>query len=205
MRLSRRASPFDSGDFIFELKIDGFRSLAYVENGQCDLVSRNGNTFRNIKDLANWIGENLRVENAVLDGEIACVDDSGRSVFNDLLFRRRECVFFAFDLLFLNGEDLRGLPLIERKARLKKLLRRKRSRVLYVDHIEARGRKFFEKVCELDLEGIVAKRKQSQYRPTEKPSPYWVKIKNPKYSQAEGREEFFNPKPAEVELLNLAK
>jgi bifunctional non-homologous end joining protein LigD len=176
MRLSRRTQPFDSDDFIFELKIDGFRSLAYIENGQCDLVSRNGNTFRNFKDLAQWLGQNLRVESAVLDGEIACVDDSGRSVFNDLLFRRRDCLFFAFDLLFLNGEDLRALPLTERKARLKKLLRRKRSRVL--DHIDARGRQFFEKVCELDLEGIVAKRKHSQYRPTEKPSPHWVKIKN---------------------------
>jgi ATP-dependent DNA ligase len=79
---------------IFELKIDGFRSLAYVEKGKCDLVSRNGNTFRNFKDLALWIGENLRVENAVIDGEIACVDDSGRSVFNDLLLRWRECLFF---------------------------------------------------------------------------------------------------------------
>jgi hypothetical protein len=120
--------------------------VAYIENGQCDLVSRSGHTFRNFKDLARWIGENLRVESAVLDGEIACVDDSGRSVFNDLLFRRRECVFFAFDPLFLNGEDLRELPLIESKARLKRLLRRKRSPVLYVDHIEARGRPFFEKV-----------------------------------------------------------
>src|SRR5262245_52135746 len=114
MRLSRRIEPFDSDDYIFELKIDGFRSLAYIENGLCDLVSRNGNTFRNFKDLAQWIGDHLRVENAVVDGEIACVDDFGRSVFNDLLFRRRECVFFAFDLLFLNGEDLRTLPLIER-------------------------------------------------------------------------------------------
>ena len=127
MRLSRRPEPFDHADWIFELKLDGFRSLAYIEDGQCDLVSRNGNTFHNFKHLAEWIGENLRVESAVLDGEIACVDDSGRSVFNDLLFRRRECVFFAFDLLFLNGEDLRALPLIERKARLKQLLRRKRS------------------------------------------------------------------------------
>jgi ATP-dependent DNA ligase len=126
MRLSHSPDPFDSDEFIYELKIDGFRALAYVENGQCDLVSRNGNTFRNFKDLAQWIGGNLRVENAVLAGEIACVDDSGRSVFNDLLFRRRECVFFAFDLLFLNGEDLRALPLIERKARLKRLLRLKR-------------------------------------------------------------------------------
>src|SRR5215469_7150608 len=88
--------------------------------------------------------------------------------FIDLLFRRRECLLFAFDLLFLNGEDLRALPLIERKARLKRLLRRKRSPVLYVDHIEARGRQFFEKVCDLDLEGIVAKRKTAVYRPTDK-------------------------------------
>src|SRR5215831_14623028 len=195
IRLSRRIEPFDSDQFIFELKIDGFRSLAYIENDKCNLVSRNGKIFRNFKDLAQWIGDHLRVENAVVDGEIAYVDDFGRSVFNDLLFRRRECVFFAFDLLFLNGEDLRTLPLIERKARLKNLLRRKRSPVLYVDHIEAHGRPFFKKVCELDLEGIVAKRKSAAYRATEKASPYWIKIKNPRYSQAEGRHELLNPQP----------
>jgi len=55
MRLSRRSQPIDSNDYIFELKIDAFRSLAYIEYGQCDLVSRNGNTFRNFKDLAVWI------------------------------------------------------------------------------------------------------------------------------------------------------
>jgi len=93
------------------LKIDCFLALAYIENGKCELVSRNGNTFRNFKDLAaQRIGGNLRVENTVIDGEIACVDDLGRSVFNDLLFRRRECVFFAFDQVFVNGEDLRPLP-----------------------------------------------------------------------------------------------
>jgi len=149
-----------------------------------------GTRSENFKDLAQWIGENLRVESAVIDGEIACVDDSGRSIFNDLLFRRRECLFFAFDLLYLNGEDLRGLPLIERKARLKRLLRRKRSQLLYVDHIETVGQRLFEKACDLDREAIVAKRKDSLYRATEKPSPYWIKIKNPDYSQAEGREEF---------------
>jgi bifunctional non-homologous end joining protein LigD len=79
----------------------------------------------------------------------------------DLLFRRRECLFFAFDLLHLNGEDLRGLPLVERKERLRRLLRRKRSRILYLDHIEKHGQRFFEKVCALDLEGVVAKRKTS--------------------------------------------
>jgi bifunctional non-homologous end joining protein LigD len=192
MRLSRRPEPFDSDDYIFELKIDGFRALAYIENGQCDLVSRNGNTFHNFKALAQWIGENLRADTAVIDGEIACVDDSGRSIFNDLLFRRRECLFFAFDLLHLNGQDLRGLPLIERKVQLKRILRRKRY-ILYVDHIETHGKRLFEKVCDIDLEGIVAKRKTSVYRVTEKPSPHWIKIKNRNYTQAEGREELFDP------------
>jgi ATP-dependent DNA ligase len=148
--------------------------------------------FRNFDDLAQWIGENLRVESAILDGEIACVDEYGRPMFQDLLFRRRECVYFAFDVLFLNGEDVRELPLIERKARLKKLSSKKRSRILYVKDIEARGRELFQKACELDLEGIVAKRKESRYRVTEQPSRDWIKIKNPVYSQAEGRGEMFD-------------
>src|SRR6516165_9876227 len=131
MRLSRRPGPFDSDQFIYELKIDGFRALAHIENGQGELVSRNGNTFRGFAELAAWIAEHLQVENAVIDGEIACVDEGGRPVFRDLLFRRRQCVFIAFDLLFLNGKDLRTLPLLERKKMLKKLLGcRKRTRIL---------------------------------------------------------------------------
>jgi bifunctional non-homologous end joining protein LigD len=127
----------------------------------------------------------------VLDGEIACVDDAGRPVLRDLLFRRRQCVFIAFDLLYLNGKDLRMLPLIGRKALLKKLLRRKRSRILYLDHVEDDGRLLFEKIVKMDLEGIVCKRKDSPYKVTEKPSRYWTKVKNSRYSQLEGREELF--------------
>ena len=117
MRLSRRAEPFDSNQHIFELKIDGFRALAFIEGGTGELVSRNGNTFHGFAELAGWIADHLGVENAVLDGEIACVDDCGRPIFRDLLFHKRHCVFIAFDLLFLNGKDLRTLPLIERKQR----------------------------------------------------------------------------------------
>ena len=106
IRLSRRIEPFDSDQFIFELKIDGFRALAHIEAGEGKLISRNGNTFRGFADLATWIAEHLRVESAILDGEIACVDEGGRPVFRDLLFRRRQCVFIAFDLLYLNGRDL---------------------------------------------------------------------------------------------------
>ena len=109
----------------------------------------------------------------------------------DLLFRKRQCIFSAFDLLYLNGRDLRVLPLLERKALLKKLLRRKRSRMLYLDHVEADGCLLFNEVVKMDLESIVAKRKDSPYKVTEKPSRYWIKVKNLRYSQAEGREELF--------------
>ena len=145
IRLSRRPEPFDSDDYLFELKIDGYRSLAIVEAGECRLVSRNGNVSRGFKDLAQWIGNNLRVENAVLDGEVACVDQFGRSVFKDLFTRRGDCFYFAFDLLSLNGEDLRGLPLIERKTRLKRL-RRKTSRIqIETGDVCLQGRKrYFE-------------------------------------------------------------
>jgi bifunctional non-homologous end joining protein LigD len=118
---------------------------------------------------ATWIAENVKAESAVLDGEIACVDDSGRPMFRDLLFRKTQCVFIAFDLLFLNGEDLRVLSLLKRKAMLK-FLGRKRSRILYLDHVEADGCLLFDEVAKMDLEGIVCKRKDSPYKVTEKPS-----------------------------------
>jgi ATP-dependent DNA ligase len=87
------------------LKIDGFRALAHVQDAEGELISRNGNVFRGFADLANGIGEHLKVEDAVLDGEIACIDAEGRPVFKDLLFRKSTCIFVAFDLLFVNGKD----------------------------------------------------------------------------------------------------
>ena len=191
MRLSRRPEPFDSDEYLYELKIDGFRALAHISDGKGELISRNGNVFHGFAELATWIAEHLKVENAVLDGEIACIDGEGRPVFNDLLFRKSLCIYVVFDLLFLNGKDLRTLPLIERKRQLRKLLKRKRSRILYLDHVENDGRLLFEQIMKMDLEGMVCKRKSSPYRTTQKPSPYWIKVKNARYSQADGREELF--------------
>jgi bifunctional non-homologous end joining protein LigD len=164
MRLSRRSEPFDSDLFVYELKVDGFRALAHIEAGKGELVSRNGNVFRGFAELATWIAEHLRIESAVLDGEIAFLDQSGRPTFRDLLFRRRPCIFIAFDLLFLNGKDLRTLPLIERKRMLKRRIRRKRARMFYLDYVERDGCLLFEEVVKMDLEGIVAKRKDSPYK-----------------------------------------
>jgi bifunctional non-homologous end joining protein LigD len=89
IRLSRLSEPFDSDQFIYELKIDGFRALAQIHKGQGELVSRNGNTFRGFAELATWLAQHLRVESAVLDGEIACLDEDGHPNFRDLLFRQR--------------------------------------------------------------------------------------------------------------------
>jgi bifunctional non-homologous end joining protein LigD len=143
------------------LKIDGFRALAQLANERGELIPRNGKAFRGFAELAAWIAAHLNVENAVLDGEIACIDGEGRPVFKDLLFGKSSCIYVAFDLLYLNENDLRTLPLIERKRQLRKLLGRKRSRILYLDHVENDGRLLFEQIVKLDLEGMVCKRKSS--------------------------------------------
>ena len=178
IRLSRRPEPFDSDEYLYELKIDGFRALAQISEGKGQLISRNGNVFRGFADLATWIAEHLKVEDAVLDGEIACIDSEGRPIFKNLLFRKSASIFVAFDLLYLNGKDLRTLPLIERKRQLRKLLGRRRSRILYLDHVENDGKLLVEQIVKMDLEGMVCKRKNAPYRATEKPSPHWIKVKN---------------------------
>jgi ATP-dependent DNA ligase len=114
-----------------------------------------------------------------------------QSMFLDLMRRRRQdASFYAFDLLWLDGEDLRGLPLIERKRRLQRLIRASRSeRLLYADHIESQGVDFFRAICERDCEGIVAKHKVAPY--TSKPQS-WFKVLNPDYTQKRGRRETFD-------------
>ena len=99
--------------------------------------------------------------------------------------------FYAFDLLWLEGKDLRKLPLLDRKRRLQKLLKGKRS-VLYVEHVTGFGKKLFQAACALDLEGIVCKPAESVYTCSADETS-WVKIKNPSYSQAVGRDEMFDP------------
>jgi bifunctional non-homologous end joining protein LigD len=183
MRVSRQDEPFDSDHHIFELKIDGIRALAQIERGVCNLISRNGKSFRGFEDLSDWMAKHLEVDDAVLDGEIACVDECGRPSFRDLLLRRGRRVFIAFDLLYLDGKDLRVLPLIERKTILKELIKRKNSRILYLDHVQGDGRLLFEQIVALDLEGIVCKVKDSPYRVTDKPSRHWIFVSNSRYRQ----------------------
>jgi bifunctional non-homologous end joining protein LigD len=152
-------------------------------------VSRKGNTFQSFTKLCNAFAS-LKCENAVLDGEIVCLENDGRPCFSKLMTRRVEPYFIAYDLLWLNGKDLRGLPLIKRKAMLKKLLP-EGGWLRYSEHIGTRGIDFFRVVCEHDLEDIVAKLKTAPYSPERST---WLKIKNPNYSQAVDRQERFSPK-----------
>lgn len=190
MRLTRRIEPFDHPDWIFELKLDGFRALAYLDNGRGDLLSRNRNTFASFRNLAAQIAEDFRGTNGILDGEIVSLDAHGRPQFEDLMFRRGDLFFVAFDVIYLDGDDLRNLPLIERKRRLQSVTpdRRERSRLRYHSHVERHGRALYQLTCERDLEGIVAKHRNGAYD-TRKPA--WIKIKNPNYSQKERCEELF--------------
>ena len=155
--LVRIPEPFDHDDWIFESKLDGFRALAHIDGHHCRLVSRTGHTFKHWPYLEVELAHAVRCDSAVLDGEIVCFDDTGRPNFHKLLFRRGWPHFCAFDVLALNGRDLRLLPLIERKAWLKAIMPRVRSRVRFVDHIAQSGSEFYRLVCEQDLEGVVAK------------------------------------------------
>jgi bifunctional non-homologous end joining protein LigD len=167
-----------------ELKHDGFRAIAYIEDGESGLVSRNLRDFNFL--LSNSFAQ-LPVKNAILDGEVVCLENNGVSRFNQLIARRHEPIFYVFDLLWLKNEDLRPLPLVERKKRLEKLVKKSRCReLLYAYHIGNDGILLFETICVRDLEGIVAKRKNGIYR---NGAQGWLKIKNPNYSQAEGRQD----------------
>jgi bifunctional non-homologous end joining protein LigD len=186
-----RPRPFDGAEWIFELKYDGFRALAYIEHGRCRLVSRNGHQFSCFVSLASSLAQIPHDGGVILDGEIACVDAKGQPRFNDLLFRRKEPRFFAFDLLHLNGTDCRRDSLAQRKLALRQLLNSgRRSAAIYVDHVETQGAALYSRVCELDLEGIVAKHKDSPYL-SENTISTWYKIRNPRYSQMIGRHELF--------------
>jgi bifunctional non-homologous end joining protein LigD len=190
MRFQRLAKPFDNPDYIFELKHDGFRAIAYVEDGRCKLVSRNQNHF-NFLFLSVALGQ-LPVENAILDGEVICLDASGVSQFNHLISRKHEPLFYAFDLLWLNDEDLRRLPLLDRKRKLEQLIKKSKcNEILYAHHIVGDGVRLFEEICAKDLEGIIAKRKRGIYKDDGKD---WLKIKNPNYTRAEERHDVLKHK-----------
>ena len=128
----------------------------------------------------------------MFDGELVVLDDQGASLFYPMMFNKAAPIFAVFDVLMIEGEDIRHLPLWQRKSILEGCtVRGVSSDVLYVDHVEGKGKKLYEQICALDMEGIVAKPVESPYGRAKGRNPWW-KIKNPDYSQVEGRGELFH-------------
>jgi bifunctional non-homologous end joining protein LigD len=187
--LSRPAA-FNDPAWLFEPKYDGFRGMVYLTRHSCSIYSKRGNRFSRFDELRRRICAELPRRDVILDGEVVAIDDEGRVSFWNLMRGQGYLAFAAFDLLWLNGRDLRQLPLTERKKRLERLIPATTGTLLQVPCFEQHGYELFEATCRLDLEGIVAKRKVDRYGPR---TP-WYKVKNPTYTQAEGRRELFERK-----------
>jgi bifunctional non-homologous end joining protein LigD len=186
-RLTTAPAPFSRAGWIFELKYDGFRMLASNRGGRAELLSRNGTDFADrFPEIAT---ELLELTDMIVDGELVILDREGRPQFDRLSKRSRRtrqvaidhgartdpACLFVFDLLELDGDDLRARPLIERKALLKEALG-DGKRVRYTRHIHDEGLTLFKVADELRLEGIVGKRADAPY-PRGSRSRDWVKIK----------------------------
>ena len=142
-------------------------------------------------DLCERIHAVLNGREAILDGEIVALDRAGRPVLRDLIAGRGTSAFAAFDLLQLDGKDLRGLPLAERKRKLAELLPSDTGPLYKILTIEEYGRALFEATRKLDLEGMVAKRKADGYGPAAK----WYSIRNPAYYRVSNPASRTSPAP----------
>ena len=169
-------------EWVYELKLDGFRGMLRIENGRASFTSKTSKPMRRFDSLATSLARAVRVRNAILDGEILVMGEQGPD-FYALFFHRREPSYAAFDLLWLNGRDLRPLPHWRRKNMLKKLVAR--TPIGYVDHVGDPA--LYTVVRQRDLEGIVAKRRTDPY---DIGTP-WLKLKTAGYSQMQGRWELF--------------
>jgi bifunctional non-homologous end joining protein LigD len=177
-------APFDSKDWVFESKWDGFRMVARIEKGSVTLFSRSGIIISdNYLPIARAL-EKVK-KDAVIDGELVVFDERGVSRFQLLQNALRAKVnlhYCVFDIMFLDGEDLRGLPLVERKKRLKALVP-KDSLLIYSEHWPEHGKRLFKEAERLGLEGIMAKRASSRYLSGAR-SKDWLKIKTAKRQEA---------------------
>jgi bifunctional non-homologous end joining protein LigD len=167
--------------WIHEIKYDGYRTLIVIDQGKVRAYSRPG---RDWTGPYRWVVDacaNLGCKAALIDGEVVVQDEQGISDFEALRSAVHKAphriVFFAFDLLHLDGQDLRRTPLIDRRAALRKLIEPdRRSPIQFSDHADCDGARFFRAAADLGLEGIVSKRAASRYRSGRSRS--WLKTKN---------------------------
>src|SRR6478672_8038323 len=172
-------APFDSPDWSYEVKWDGYRALAYVKSGTVTLASRNNKSFTEkyypIADaIRKWKSD------VVLDGEILVIKKDGKADFGALQNWRSEAdgdlVYYAFDLLWYDGKNLMPLPLSQRQAILKDVLPIDDDHIRISQVFTSNGLDFFEAARKMGLEGIMAKKRSSAYLPDSR-SKDWLKIK----------------------------
>ncbi len=168
--------------WIHEIKYDGYRIMCIISGERIRLVSRNGREwterFSSIAEAASKFG----LESAILDGEIVVMDKKGKTDFQALQnilqgLQTGRLVFLAFDMPYLNGYDLSGTPLLQRKELLGRVLDSSAdgSQIVYADHIQGSGMEVFNHACRLDLEGIISKQAESHY--LQRRSRNWLKVK----------------------------
>lgn len=177
--------PFDDDGWMYEVKWDGYRAIAYLHEGKVELRSRNNKSFDEkfyplLQALKAW------KVNAVIDGEVIVVNDKGFPDFGDLQNWRSEAdghlAFYAFDILWHEGKNKMELPLVERRALLKEILP-DHPVIKLSETFDASGSRFFSLAEEMQLEGIMAKRADSLYVPGSR-SKDWLKIKTEKRQEA---------------------
>ena len=186
-----RKTPPSGEAWLHEIKHDGYRAQAQF-NERADIYTRRGNDWAaRMPTIAASLAA-LPVNNVILDGELVAVDARGRAVFYELPTAvtaqparvKARLIYYAFDLLYLDGFDLRGASLIDRKRVLEALLDNVSGvqLITYVDHIAGDGELVLEHVCKLGLEGIVSKRADAPYRSGKRPE--WIKTKCPAWREA---------------------
>jgi bifunctional non-homologous end joining protein LigD len=175
-----RAYRVPSGpDWVHEIKHDGYRLQVRRHGDAVRLFTRRGYDWTARYPAIAVTATLLRARSFTLDGEACVCGPDGVAVF-DALRRRgtvREAMLYAFDVLELDGEDLRGLPLGDRKKRLARLVGKRRIGIVLSDHTDEDGALIFQQACKLGLEGTVSKRMSAPYRSG--PSRDWIKVKNP--------------------------
>lgn len=173
--------PPEGERWLHETKYDGYRIQAHIEKQNVVLYSRSGLDWTSKFSTISKVLHGLRVKNAIIDGEVVWLDERGRSDFqklqNSLKAKdSRSLIYYVFDLLFLDGEDYREFPLIERKSRLQNLVRSLYNPLIrFSDHVEGNSKSLFDAVCAYKLEGLVSKDRESTYQ--SRRSSSWVKTK----------------------------
>lgn len=178
MLATKASEVFEKSGWIYELKWDGYRALANINNGKVDLYSRNGISFnQKFEPLFQHLKQ--IPHDVILDGEIVSLDAQGRPVFQNLQNYQRdgrgELRYYVFDILFLNGHNIMHLPLLERKTLIPSVVE-DIPQVLYCDHVESMATAFYEQAVAAGMEGIIAKKADSEYVPGFR-TANWLKIK----------------------------